>query len=66
VKSHCFFKGVDWGQLLALGVRPPRLGPGWKQVEDPGTCIEFDLTSPTNSALFDTPESSDDVEDFNF
>lgn len=66
VKSHCFFKGVDWGQLLDLGVRPPRLGPGWKQVEDPGTCIEFDLTSPTNSALFDTPESSDDVEDFNF
>lgn len=65
-KSHSFFKGVDWAQLLALGVRPPRLGPGWKQVDDFGTYLEFDLTSSSNSALLDAPESSDDVQDFDF
>ena len=33
IKASTFLQNIDWEQLAAKQVKPPRLGKGWKQVD---------------------------------
>ena len=70
VKSHPFFRGVDWAAVYAMSVRPPRLGPAWKQVDESGQVIEFDLTLAPQASVDEESKGDGEVEglisEFNF
>lgn len=34
IKSHIFFKGIDWEELEKKRIRPPRLGSRWVQLDE--------------------------------
>ena len=73
LKRHPFFREVNWDLILAKKVRPPRLGPSWKQVdEDVEGVIEVDYSAQPPSGLVideDYKEGADDeelVDEFNY
>lgn len=69
IKRHPFFTGIDWEQLYLKRLQPPRLGPGWHQVNEGEVFVEPINTSGSGTLLVDRDYNdvkAERVKDFNF
>lgn len=71
LKRHPFFREIDWDLLLAKKVRPPRLGPTWKQVdEEVEGIVEVDYNSASALVIDEDYKEGDEdeelVDEFNY
>lgn len=71
LKRHPFFREIDWDTMLAKKVRPPRLGPSWKQVDlEVEGMVEVDYNAAPGLVIDeDYKEGGEDeelVDDFNY
>jgi protein-serine/threonine kinase len=72
LKRHPFFREVDWDLFLAKKVRPPRLGPSWKQVDDDVEGVmEVDYNAQPSGLVIDEDykegvEDDELVDEFNY
>jgi len=72
VKHHVFFREINWEDLEAKRIKPPRLGNKWLQLDETGEEPSEELPTVTSAKKivddedYDQEELDDSVAEFNF